>query len=103
MRKLVITSGCSSERQSSASVGWATFPVAPEQLSLPWERAVDLVDTALYLAKAHGRNRAYGVSALQAADEDDLAAIAASLEDAWHAGRVVLTPLNGPAPRGVAA
>ena len=87
----------------SVSVGWASFPVQPTQLPVPWSKAVDLVDTALYLAKAHGRNRAYGVRALQATHESELVAIASSLEEAWRAGQVVLTLLTGPAPREAAA
>jgi len=87
----------------SASVGYATFPVEPLRIPLSWERAIDLVDTALYLAKAHGRNRGYGVRTLQAAHEGELAAISSSLEEAWRAGRVALTLLQGPRPHGVTA
>ncbi|TDM06753.1 MAG: hypothetical protein C4K60_19915 [Ideonella sp. MAG2] len=79
----------------TGSVGYACFPMGPSGLTLPWERAVDLVDTALYLAKAHGRNRAYGVHALQITQEEDLLAVASSLEDAWQAGRVELKLLQG--------
>ncbi len=50
----------------TASIGFATFPLLPECRPIDWERAVDLVDKAMYLAKAHGRNRAYGVRALTA-------------------------------------
>ncbi|HKX42773.1 MAG TPA: diguanylate cyclase, partial [Burkholderiaceae bacterium] len=45
----------------TASIGFATFPIGPNGLRVGWERAINLVDTAMYLAKAHGRNRAYGV------------------------------------------
>jgi diguanylate cyclase (GGDEF)-like protein len=80
----------------TASIGFATFPLEPARLPLPWERAIDLVDTAMYLAKAHGRNRAYGVRSLQAAAED-APAEADSLESAWRAGRADLKTLRGPA------
>jgi diguanylate cyclase (GGDEF)-like protein len=86
----------------TGSVGYASFPLGKAPLALSWERAIDLVDTALYLAKAHGRNRGYGVRALQAANPADVAEVAASLEDAWRAGRVTLQQLQGPPPRGVA-
>lgn len=79
----------------TASIGYACFPMGPRLLTLPWERAVDLVDTALYLAKAHGRNRAYGVHTLQITREDDLLAVASSLEEAWRQGRVDLKLLQG--------
>jgi diguanylate cyclase (GGDEF)-like protein len=87
----------------SASVGFATYPVEPSLIVPPWERAIDLVDTALYLAKAHGRNRGYGVRSLQMAHESELASIASSLEEAWRGGRVALTLLQGPRTQGVAA
>ncbi len=81
----------------TASIGYASFPAAPTPLALSWERALALVDTALYLAKAHGRNLAYGVRQLHAQDDDELARISHALEDAWRAGRVQLTATRGPA------
>ncbi len=84
--------------QTTVSIGYATFPIEPMRLAVSWERAINLVDTALYLAKAHGRNRAYGVHLLHARDESQLDAIARSLEDAWRAGEVALTGLDGPQP-----
>ena len=80
----------------TASIGYATFPIDPHRIALPWERALDLVDTALYLAKAHGRNLAYGIQTLQARDQSELAEISAGLEAAWNAGRVALQPVPGP-------
>ncbi len=69
---------------TTVSIGYATFPIEPTLLAVSWERAIDLVDTALYLAKAHGRNRAYGVRMLQARDESQFDAIGKSLEAAWR-------------------
>ncbi len=82
--------------KTTVSIGYATFPIEPTLLAVSWERAINLVDTALYLAKAHGRNRAYGVRMLHARDEPQLEAIGKSLEDAWRAGEVALTHLDGP-------
>ena len=87
----------------SASIGFATFPIGPSELRVSWERAINLVDTAMYLAKAHGRNRAYGVRLLQDSDEASLDAITHSLEAAWRDGRVDLTLLQGRAPLEAAA
>ena len=81
---------------ATMSIGYATFPIEPTLLAVSWERAINLVDTALYLAKAHGRNRAYGVRTLHARDEPQLDAIGKSLESAWRAGEVALTHLQGP-------
>lgn len=80
----------------TASIGYATFPIEPTLLAVSWERAINLVDTALYLAKAHGRNRAYGVRMLIANDEQQLDAIVRALESAWQAGDIALTLLEGP-------
>ncbi|XHS79400.1 diguanylate cyclase [Burkholderiaceae bacterium UC74_6] len=80
----------------TASVGFAGFPIEPHGLSLPWERAIDLVDTVMYIAKAHGRNKAYGIARIDAQDEEQLAAIAPRMEAAWQAGQVRLIALQGP-------
>ena len=48
------------------------------------------------MAKAHGRNLAYGVWQLHARDEADLIEISHGLEAAWRAGRVQLTASRGP-------
>ncbi len=81
---------------ATVSIGYATFPIEPTLLGVSWERAINLVDTALYLAKGHGRNRAYGVRMIQAPDEARFDAIVKSLESAWRSGDVALTPLLGP-------
>jgi diguanylate cyclase (GGDEF)-like protein len=73
----------------TASIGFATFPLPPLREALGWERAIDLVDTAMYLAKAHGRNRAYGVRALHEGP-------GAGLENAWRSGRAELAQFDGP-------
>ncbi|MDE2627866.1 MAG: GGDEF domain-containing protein [Burkholderiales bacterium] len=86
----------------TGSIGYATFPIGPASLRVSWERAIELVDTAMYLAKAHGRNRAYGVRLMQACDEAALDAITRALESAWRDGRVTLTQLPGRTPRAAA-
>ena len=87
----------------TVSIGYATFPIEPGLLPVSWERAIGLVDTAMYLAKAHGRNRAYGVRMLQAQDELQFEAVGRALETAWLAGEVALTPLRGPGNEPVPA
>ena len=79
----------------TASIGFATFPIGPLPLQVSWERAIDLVDTAMYLAKAHGRNRAYGVRLPEARDEATLERVTSGLEAAWREGEVALTLLHG--------
>jgi diguanylate cyclase (GGDEF)-like protein len=75
----------------NVSIGFAPFPLAPGADTLSWERAVNLVDMALYLAKGHGRNRAYGVRGLAGLDAAAMDEIEQDLEQAWRAGRVELS------------
>jgi diguanylate cyclase (GGDEF)-like protein len=82
----------------NVSVGFAPFPLAPGGTPMPWERAVNLVDMALYLAKAHGRNRAYGVRGFEHFEQTSMEAIEQNLEQAWRAGFVDLTLVLGGAP-----
>ena len=79
----------------TASIGYATFPMAPANVAVSWERALNLVDMAMYLAKAHGRHRAYGVRAIHADDEAGVERVARSLEAAWREGQVELTLVRG--------
>ena len=86
------------------SIGFAPFPLVPGTRALPWERAVNLVDMALYLAKAHGRNRAYGVQGFSNFEQTSMESIEQDLERAWRAGFVDLSIVLGgaeapPAPR----
>lgn len=87
----------------TASIGFATFPIGPLPLQVTWERAISLVDTAMYLAKAHGRNRAYGVRLVQARDAASLERVTSGLEAAWRNGEVALTLLHGHPPEEAAA
>eukprot|EP01034_Spumella_vulgaris_P025576 gene25575-32047_t len=82
----------------NVSVGFAPFPLVPADTALPWERAVNLVDMALYLAKAHGRNRAYGVRGFDRFHQTSMEAIEQDLERAWRAGFVELSVVLGGAP-----
>ncbi len=77
------------------SLGFAPFPLVPGTHALPWERAVNLVDMALYLAKAHGRNRAYGVRGFSNFEQTSMESIEQDLERAWRAGFVDLSIVLG--------
>jgi diguanylate cyclase (GGDEF)-like protein len=79
----------------NVSIGFAPFPLTLNGNALPWERAVNLVDMALYLAKAHGRNRAYGVRGFANVDQTDLESLEQDLERAWRAGMVDLSVVLG--------
>jgi diguanylate cyclase (GGDEF)-like protein len=80
------------------SIGFAPFPLAPGAGMVSWERAVNIVDMALYLAKGHGRNRAYGVRSVDGADGGSMNEIEHDIEAAWRAGRVDLSIVMGAQP-----
>jgi diguanylate cyclase (GGDEF)-like protein len=86
----------------SASIGFGRFPLrtaAQGELALPWERAVSLVDAAMYLAKAHGRNGACSVRRVHAAGLTQVEALIEHLEDSAAQGRVELHFQQGPRVR----
>ena len=80
----------------TASIGYAPIPLPPEDVMLSWERAISLIDMALYLAKLHGRNCAYGIRGLRQTDEESLASIERNFEKAWEDGMVDLHLMPGP-------
>jgi diguanylate cyclase (GGDEF)-like protein len=83
----------------TVSIGFATFPIEPARLMLNWEQALELIDTSMYLAKSHGRNRAYGVRSANATSVAELSTLARSFETAWRDGKVELVAISGtPAP-----
>jgi diguanylate cyclase (GGDEF)-like protein len=98
-----ITGAAAKALHVTASVGFATFalpPVHPDTvtpLALPLAGASRLVDAALYLAKTQGRNRAIGITALQAGSEADIHRVERDLGAAAQRGEVSLTTLTGPA------
>ena len=87
----------------NVSIGFAPFPLSPGEHPLPWERAVNLVDMALYMAKGHGRNRAYGVRGFANFGQTSMESIEQDLERAWRAGFVDMSVVLGTWPEPVAA
>ncbi len=83
----------------TASVGHVAAPLAPARLPITLERAINLADMALYMAKGQGRNRSVGIAAVTARDDDALRGIEADVEQAWRDGRVTLQRCPGPEPR----
>ncbi|HEX8787381.1 MAG TPA: diguanylate cyclase [Telluria sp.] len=80
------------------SIGFAPFPLTPGAGMVSWERAVNIVDMALYLAKGHGRNRAYGVHSITAGDAASMDELEQDIEQAWRDGRVELSIVMGNQP-----
>ncbi|MET0859295.1 MAG: tetratricopeptide repeat-containing diguanylate cyclase, partial [Telluria sp.] len=87
----------------NVSIGFAPFPLSPGEHPLPWERAVNLVDMALYMAKGHGRNRAYGVRGFDRFAETSMEKIEQDLEGAWRDGFVDMSVVLGEWPQPVVA
>jgi predicted signal transduction protein with EAL and GGDEF domain len=79
----------------NVSIGFAPFPLAPRGKPMSWERAVNLVDMALYLAKGHGRNRAYGVQGFARDTGMSMEQIEQDIEGAWRAGAIELSIVQG--------
>jgi diguanylate cyclase (GGDEF)-like protein len=79
----------------NVSIGYAPFPLAPGGKPMSWERAVNLVDMALYLAKGHGRNRAYGVKGFARDNTMTMEEIEQDIEGAWRAGAIDLSIVQG--------
>jgi diguanylate cyclase (GGDEF)-like protein len=82
----------------NVSIGFAPFPLAPGGKPMSWERAVNLVDMALYLAKGHGRNRAYGVNGFARGNTMSIEEIELDIESAWREGNVDLSIVQGTWP-----
>jgi len=83
--------------QVTASIGYAPMPLPPENISLPWERAIGLADMALYMAKLDGRNCAYGIRRLRRSDDEAMERIERDLQSAWANGMVEMHLERGPA------
>ena len=84
--------------RTTASIGYLAMPLPPSDVPLSWDRAIGLVDMALYMAKVNGRNRAYGIRRLVNGDAETLAAAERDLQHASEAGLVEMDVLYGPSP-----
>jgi diguanylate cyclase (GGDEF)-like protein len=84
--------------RTTVSIGYVPMPLPPSDVALSWDRAIGLIDMALYMAKVKGRNRAYGIRRLASGDAETLAAAERDLEHAVNAGLVEMDILFGPTP-----
>ncbi|KPF51269.1 hypothetical protein IP87_08815 [beta proteobacterium AAP121] len=87
----------------TVSLGHAGFPLGPAWLPLSLERAINLVDMALYTAKNHGRNCAMGIVSTSATTAAALVAVETDFDLARSEGRVLMERLNGPEAQDAAA
>ena len=84
--------------RATVSIGYAPMPLPPARSPLSWDRAIGLVDMALYMAKVNGRNRAYGIRRLADDGDATLASAERDLERAWKDGLAEMQVLYGPLP-----
>ena len=88
----------------SASIGFGLFPMATatpqSELQISWERAISLVDTAMYMAKAHGRNGACSILRVDATSTAEVEQVIEQLEKSVREGRVELHFQHGPVRGG---
>ncbi len=84
--------------RTTVSIGYMPMPLPPEFAPLSWDRAIGLVDMALYMAKVNGRNRAYGLKRVLGDVADALPAAERDLQHAWKSGLVDMKVLYGPTP-----
>jgi diguanylate cyclase (GGDEF)-like protein len=83
----------------SASLGYAALPTLLDGVAMEWERTVNLIDMALYLAKSGGRNRAVGVLAPQGFSQAAIEAAETDLARAADAGHLGLITILGGVPQ----
>lgn len=85
------------EIQVTMTAGFVSLPFSdvPESV-FGWEKVLQIADMALYLGKANGRNRAYGVSRLQVSSDLALPVLEADLAAAIAHGMVELIEVSGP-------
>ena len=81
----------------TVTAGYISLPFSgvPEEVC-SWEKTLQMADMALYLGKAHGRNRAYGLASLLVPYEQAMSVLDHDLSAAIAAGMVKLIEVIGP-------
>ncbi len=87
----------------TVTAGYISLPFSgvPENLC-NWEKTLQMADMALYLGKAHGRNRAYGLARLLVPHEQAMPILDHDLSAAISAGMVEIIEVIGPTQTKIA-
>lgn len=84
--------------QVTVTAGFISLPFAGLDESVcGWEKALQIADMALYLGKANGRNRAYGIAGLKTRSEAMIQVLEQDLAAAIKTGMVDMSEVHGPA------
>lgn len=87
----------------TVSIGYTPYPLTLGGELLGWERAIDLADSALYLAKSQGRDRAVGVASVANPDQCVADTLIKDLAQAAAGGEVTLAVTHNPSKQAAAA
>jgi len=83
--------------QVTVTAGFISLPFAGLDESVcGWEKALQIADMALYLGKANGRNRAYGIAGLKTRSEAMIQVLEQDLAAAIKTGMVEMAEVHGP-------
>ncbi len=83
--------------QVTISAGFIALPPGADgEIDANWEKSLHLADSALYMAKTRGRNRAIGIKAMAMSGAELDVLLAGDLEKAIREGRVAIEQIEGP-------
>ena len=81
----------------TVSAGYISLPVGTEsEIDPSWEKMLNLADSALYMAKTRGRNRAIGIETVNVMPSEFDELLQGNLENSITEGKVTIQQLAGP-------
>ncbi|MGO9424159.1 MAG: diguanylate cyclase domain-containing protein [Steroidobacteraceae bacterium] len=83
--------------QCTISIGYACFPITGAEMAISLDRAIGLVDKALYEAKRRGRNRACLIRAVSVHDERELTLLCTEFDSAAADRKIQLVEMGAAA------
>ncbi len=83
--------------QVTISAGYISLlPGVESEIDANWEKSLHLADSALYMAKTRGRNRAIGIKTIEIPKEDLDQLLQGDLEKSIREGKVSIQQIEGP-------